>query len=266
MIFHSAFESSYLWYPLIGFAVGLIGTFIGGGGGFFFIPLLTLVFGQPANIAVVTSIAATFPICLIGSIGHYRNGNVAVKTGLIFAAAGILGAFSGASITSLITAKQLKVSWGIYIILLAFQIFISTWKKKRDDANGVVRTESSKFRKIATGSVYGFLAGIITATFGTSGATPTQAGMFAMRIPVKVVIGTSLMVVMFNTLSALGAHFLVGKIDLTQVYFLTAGTIIGALLGPRLLNGIRIERAEGPIRIWYAVGMVIFGILMIITR
>ena len=266
MIFHSAFESSYLWYPLIGFAVGLIGTFIGGGGGFFFIPVLTLVFGQPANIALVTSIAATFPICLIGSIGHYRNGNVAVKTGLIFAAAGILGAISGAGITSLITARQLKVSWGVYIILLAFQIIISTWKKKRDEANGIFRPESSKFRKITTGSLYGFLAGIIVATFGTTGATPAQAGMFAMRIPVKVVIGTSLLIVMFNTASALGAHFLVGEIDLTQVYFLTAGTTIGALIGPKLLNGIKIDRAEGPIRQLYALGMILFGILMIVTR
>ena len=266
MIFHSAFENSYLWYPLIGFAVGLVGTLIGGGGGFFFIPVLTLVFGQPANIALATSLAATFPICLIGSIGHYRNGNLDIRTGLIFGAAGIAGALSGASLTSLITARQLKVSWGIYIILLAFQIIISTWKKRRDEANGIVRKESSKFRRITTGSFYGYLAGIIVATFGTTGATPAQAGMFAMRIPVKVVIGTSLLVVMFNTASALGAHFLVGDIDLTQVYFLTAGTIIGALIGPRFLKGIRIDHAEGPIRQLYALGMIIFGILMIVTR
>ena len=263
MIFHSAFENSYLWYPLIGFVVGLIGTFIGGGGGFFFIPVLTLLFGQQTNVALATSIAATLPICIIGTIGHYRNGNVKVGTGLIFAAAGVLGAFSGASITSLITARQLKVSWGIYTILIAFQIIITTWKKKRDEAKGVVKPENTRIKKIATGSFYGFLAGIITATFGTSGATPTQAGMFAMRMPVKAVIGTSLMVVMVNNASALGAHFIIGQIDLTQVYFLTAGTIAGALLGPKLLRGVRIEGAEGPIRQLYALGMIVFGILMI---
>ncbi len=266
MIFHSAFDNSYLWYPLIGFIVGLIGTLIGGGGGFFFIPLLTLLFGVPANIALATSLAATLPICIIGSFAHYRNGNTKIRTGMIFAAAGVLGALSGASITSLITAQQLKVSWGIYIILIALQMIISAWKKKRDEANGIIKPESSRFGKIATGSFFGFIAGIITATFGTSGATPVQAGMFAMRIPVKMVIGTSLMVVMVNTASALGAHFLVGDIDLTQVYFLTAGTIIGSILGPRLLNGIKLERAEGPIRTWYAIGMIIFGILMIFTR
>jgi uncharacterized membrane protein YfcA len=86
-----------------------------------------------------------------------------------------------------------------------------------------------------------------------------------MRKPVKVVIGTSLMVVMANTASALGAHFLVGKIDLTLVYFLTAGTIIGALVGPKLLKGVKLERIDGPIRMWYALGMILFGIIMIIS-
>lgn len=264
MIFHSAFENSYLWYPLIGFGVGLIGTFIGGGGGFFFMPLLILIFGVPANIALATSLAATLPICIIGSVGHYRNGNIKVRTGLIFATAGVLGALSGASITSLITPQQLQVSWGIYLILIALQMIISTWRSKRDKANGIVRPESSKLGKAATGTFFGFVAGIITATFGTSGATPVQAGLFAMRVPVKMVIGTSLMVVMVNTASALGAHFLVGEIDLTQVYFLTAGTIIGSLLGPRLLHGIKLDGVEGPIRTWYAIGMIIFGILIIL--
>ncbi len=265
MIFHSAFENSYLWYPLIGFIVGLIGTLIGGGGGFFFIPILTLLFGVPANIAVATSIAATLPICLVGSVAHYRNGNIQLRIGLVFAAAGVLGALSGASFTSLITAQQLKVSWGVYIILLAIQMIISAWRKRRDEANGIIKPEGSRLEKAATGTFFGFIAGVITATFGTSGSTPVQAGMFAMRIPVKMVIGTSLMVVMVNQASALGAHFLVGEIDLTQVYFLTAGTIAGSLLGPRLLKGIKLERAEGPIRTLYAIGMIVFGTLMILT-
>jgi uncharacterized membrane protein YfcA len=82
---------------------------------------------------------------------------------------------------------------------------------------------------------------------------------------VKVVIGTSLLVVLVNSASALGAHFLVGEIDLTLVSFLTAGTVIGALLGPKLLKDVKLERIDGPIRIWYALGMILFGIAMIIS-
>lgn len=266
MIYHSAFEYSYLWLPLIGFLVGLIGTLIGGGGGFFFIPALTILFSVPARVALPTSLAATLPICIFGSIGHYRKGNVRVPLGLLFGVAGILGALAGAALTRLVNHRTLKICWGAYAILIAVQILASSRKMKRDKANGIDEPETSAMGKISRGTFYGFLAGVITATFGTSGATPVQAGLLALRMPVKVVIGTTLMVVMVNTGSALGAHFLVGDIDLTLVYFLTAGTIIGSLLGPRLLSGIRLDRAEGPLRLWYAVGLIVFGILMIATR
>jgi uncharacterized membrane protein YfcA len=74
------------------------------------------------------------------------------------------------------------------------------------------------------------------------------------------------MVSTVNNFSALGGHFLVGEINLTLVYFLTAGAIIGALIGPKLLADVKIGRAEGPIRLWYAVGMIVFGIIMIISK
>lgn len=266
MIFHSSFEYIDLWLPLVGFLVGLIGTLIGGGGGgFFFIPILTILFGVPAQVAVATSLAATLPICIIGSIGHYRNDNIDVRLGLIMAAAGVLGALGGASFTSLITHKQLIICYGSYAILIALLMIRSNLKKKRDEDNGIEKCEDPKILKVAKGTFFGFLAGVITATFGTTGATPAQAGLLAMRKPVKVVIGTSLMVVMANSASALGAHFLVGEIDLTLVYFLTAGTIIGALVGPKLLKGAKLERIDGPIRLWYALGMILFGIVMIIS-
>ena len=265
MIFHSAFENIYLWLPLVGFIVGLIGALIGGGGGFFFIPILTILYGVPAQVAVPTSLAATLPICIVGSIGHYRNNQIDVRLGLLMAAGGILGALGGAGFTTLITHKQLIICYGASAILIALLLIRNRWKKKRDETNGIEKSQASKFERIVTGTFFGFLAGVITATFGNTGATQVQAGLFAMRKPVKVVIGTSLMVVMANTASALGAHFLVGKIDLTLVYFLTAGTIIGALVGPGLLKGIKLEHIDGPIQLWYALGMILFGIVMIIS-
>ena len=131
MIFHSAFEPIYLSLPLIGFIIGMFGAMLGGGGGFFFLPVLTLIVGAPPHLAVATSLAATLPICIVGSLGHYRKGNIDVKTGAVFMVAGIVGAFAGAAITGLVSPKQLKVSFGIYAVLIALNMTYSTWKKKR---------------------------------------------------------------------------------------------------------------------------------------
>jgi uncharacterized membrane protein YfcA len=266
MIFHSSFQNIYLWLPIIGFLVGLISTLIGGGGGgFFFIPVLVLLFGVPAHVAITTSLAATLPICLVGAIGCYRNGHVDLRLGLLMSAGGILGALTGASFTSLITHQQLIILYGFYSILLSVIMLGGIRKEKRDKANGTENDADTKVKTVAKGTIYGFLAGVITASSGTTGATPVQAGLFAMRKPIKVVIGTSLMVVMVNTAAGLGAHFLVGKIDLTLIYFLTAGTIVGALIGPKVIKGARLEHVDGPIRFWYAIGMILFGIAMIIS-
>lgn len=85
-----------------------------------------------------------------------------------------------------------------------------------------------------------------------------------MRIPLKMVIGTSLLVVLSNTLFAVSAHFLIGTIDLTLIYFLTVGSAAGAIIGPRLLTQTNTDHAENRIRYAYAAVMAILGMVMMI--
>ncbi|MCY1720861.1 sulfite exporter TauE/SafE family protein [Prolixibacteraceae bacterium Z1-6] len=266
MIFHSSFESIYLVLPIIGFVIGLFGTMLGGGGGFFFLPVLTLIIGAPPQVAVATSLAATLPICIIGSLGHHRKGNIDLKTGGLFVTTGIIGAFLGAAITGLLTAKQLKVSFGIYAIIIALNMAYGTWKKKKAESDGKEQVAGTKFAKVTKGSIFGLSAGLIAGTFGTSGTAPVLAGLFAMRLPIKLVIGTSLLVVLVNTLFALGAHFLVGQIDLTLVWFLTAGSAIGAVVGTKMLSKANVDRSENNIRYVYALVMIAIGVLMMINN
>jgi len=120
--------------------------------------------------------------------------------------------------------------------------------------------------KTIKGSFFGLSAGLIAGTFGTSGTAPVIAGLFAMRLPVKKLVGTSLLVVLVNTLFAVGAHFLLGQIDLTLVWFLTGGSVIGAIAGTKLLSRANVERSENNIRYLYAVVMIAIGVLMMISK
>ncbi len=264
MIFYSEIEHVYYLLPLVGLLIGLFGTILGGGGGFFFLPILTLLVGVSAQNAVITSLVATLPICIVGSLAHYRKGNINFKIGALFALAGIVGAFLGAEITSRISAEQLKISFGIYSIAIASNIVWEAWRKKQAEKNGNRQDELSRFAKKSKSLFFGFLAGTITGTFGTSGTAPVLAGLFSLNIPLKIVIGTSLIVVLSNTIFAVSAHFLVGEIDFTLVCFLTAGSIVGALIGPRFLSKIKIGNYESKVKYLYATVMLLLGILMII--
>ena len=261
MIFHSLFEYSYLFLPLIGFIIGFCAAVIGGGGGFFFLPVLILLYQVPAQVAVATSLAATIPVCLAGTFSHYKQNNINKNIGLIFIVAGIIGAFIGAGFTSVISSGHLKIAFGIYCIYLAFQMILNMWKNKNKE---ITRTEDmSNWHKKSRGSYYGFLAGIITGTFGTSGTAPVLAGLFTLNMPLNVIAGTSIVIISINTIFALGVHFMIGWIDLTLVYFLTAGTILGALTGPRKLAKVKLDHAQGHVRFWFAVLMAVFGTFMI---
>lgn len=262
MIFFSDYESIYLILPVIGFVIGLFGTMLGGGGGFFFLPLLTLIIGAPAHVAVATSLTATLPIGIVGTLGHYHKGNVDWKTSRIFILAGIVGALGGAAFTGLISARQLKTAFGIYSILIALNMSFSTWRNKLKQNNGTLKPLSLGGR-ITRGTFFGFFAGAISGTFGTSGTAPVMAGLFSMRIPIKMVIGSSLLIVFVNAIFAASAHFVVGQIDLTLVGFLTSGSAIGALIGTKWLTKVKVEKSENGIRHVYAIAMVIIGLFMI---
>ena len=266
MIFHSAFEYNYLWMPLIGFIVGIVATIIGSGGSFFFLLALILLFNVSAPVAVTTSLAATVPICIVGTAGHYRHGHINFRVGILFISTGILGAVIGANLTGLLSAEKLKTAFGIYIILLALQMLINHWRSKKKATERLRKGHRMGTKKSAAGTVYGFLSGIITGTFGTSGAAPVLAGLFSLRMPLKEIAGTSLAVILVNTVFALAAHFLVGKIDLTLVYFLAAGATAGAFSGPKVLAGFKIGKGEKSLRLWYALLLVLMGIAIIISN
>lgn len=264
MIFHSSIEPVYFILPLVGFLIGLFGTMLGGGGGFFFLPILTLLIGVPPQTAVITSLVATLPICVVGALGHYQKDNINFRIGLMFSLTGVVGAFAGARVTGMVGPEQLKAGFGVYSILIALNMMLGTWKKRRAEAGKSVPLGPSGIGKRTKGSIFGLFAGFITGTFGTSGTAPVLAGLFSMEIPFKLVIGTSLMVVLVNTLFAVGAHFLVGRIDLMLVYFLTTGSIAGAILGPKILTKVKTNRTENKVRYLYAAVMVAIGILMIV--
>lgn len=264
MIEFSEIQNIYYLLPLVGLVVGLFGTILGGSGGFFFLPVLILL-GVPAQTAVTTSLVATLPISLVGSLGHYHKGNIDIKVAIKFAFAGIFGAFIGVAIISIITTDLLKISFGIYSMLVALNIAVDTRRKKLAENKGTKQQAFGNIKRISKSLFYGFFAGIITGTFGTSGTAPVLAGLFSLRLPLRLVIGTSLAVVLINTVFAIGLHILVAKINLTLICFLTVGSVIGAVIGPKFLSRINTGKLENKVRYLYAAVMVALGIIMIIS-
>jgi uncharacterized membrane protein YfcA len=262
MIANSSFDPSYLWLPLVGMGIGILVTMFGGGGGFFYVPILTLLFRVPTQLAAATSLAATIPTVVVGSLEHYRQGNINMQFGIIFGVAGLVGAFAGAYLSALISSALLQKLFGVYAIILTIPMALTSRKRFKNQGNEGTEPPPLTNSKIILSSFFGILSGIMAGLFGTSGTASIVAGLYILGLPVTLVVGTSVMVVLFNVLSGFVGHLVVGQFDMLLFLLLGCGAVLGAFLGPRLLNKINVQLLEKVYGVLFTLLVIGFGLIM----
>src|SRR6188768_726228 len=92
---------------IFGAVVGLSLGLTGGGGAIFAVPLLVYGLGVDAREAVAISLAAVGATSFVGFLHRWKLDEVELRTGLLFAIAGMLGAPVGTWIASLIPESTL---------------------------------------------------------------------------------------------------------------------------------------------------------------
>ncbi|MCA9152842.1 MAG: TSUP family transporter, partial [Planctomycetales bacterium] len=100
-----SFSVAIIFGSLVGFALGLTG----GGGGIFAVPLLVYGMSIAPREAVGVSLASVGGTALLGVTPRLFRGEVEVRTGLMFAVAGMLGAPLGSWLSKLLPESLLLV-------------------------------------------------------------------------------------------------------------------------------------------------------------
>src|SRR5688572_6765572 len=95
------------------FLIGIILGFIGAGGAGVLLGLLSGVFGLPIGQAIGTALAAMCVVTVSGAISHYREGNVALRVGLVIGCSGVLGAAIGATVSQDVADSTLELASGL---------------------------------------------------------------------------------------------------------------------------------------------------------
>jgi len=114
-----------LWMILVvAFATGLLSGFLGVGGGFIRMPALFYLIGVPVPIAVGTDL---FEIVFSGGIGSFlyaMDGAVELAIVVPLLAGSALGARLGAAATSLVDESDIKVYFGVMLLLGAIAVAV----------------------------------------------------------------------------------------------------------------------------------------------
>ena len=109
---------------MLGFVVGILSSGSGLGGGFLVVPFL-IYMGKPAKVAVATSILFVGMVAVSSLWAHSKLGNVEIKTGLILAAGGIIGAQLGPKILMNISDQNFKMGFAFILIGTGIWLFLN---------------------------------------------------------------------------------------------------------------------------------------------
>ena len=115
------------WIILGGFAGGFLSGAIGIGGGQAFIPLMTIGFRFPQQLAQGTSLAAIVPTALAGGLTHLREGNVVLGPALWMGGGGVVGAVLGALIAVAVPGPLLARLFGLLLLYTAYRLITSAF-------------------------------------------------------------------------------------------------------------------------------------------
>ena len=114
-----------LWMVLaVAFATGLLSGFLGVGGGFIRMPALFYLVGVPVPVAVGTDL---FEIVFSGGIGSFlyaQSGAVDLSIVVPLLAGSALGARIGAGATNLVDEDDIKVYFGVMLLLGAVAVAV----------------------------------------------------------------------------------------------------------------------------------------------
>lgn len=243
---------------LLGLAVGSIGTWVGVGGGFLLVPVLTLVYPHwPHPTVVAVSLVVVFVNGISGSAGYLaqRPRRVAVLPGAVFAAATIPGAVAGAlAVQSLPRATFQLVLAGVLLAGAAMLLVVGgraglkrreTARRRRlgipDDAHDPIPPLTA--RGWTTGVALSVGIGFLAALVGIGGGVfHVPALVFILDFPVHAATATSQFILAITSGAASVTNIHGGLLDgaWSVALPIAGGAVVGAQLG------VRLARASNP--------------------
>ena len=212
---------------LIGVSLGVLG----GGGSILTVPILVYVAGMDPKEAIAASLFVVGVTSAAGAISHARGGRVRWRTGLLFGAAGLVGAFLGGMLGGHLPGELLLVAFAL--MMVATSIAMIRGRKQVDPSKK--HAELPILRVLLDGLVVGVVTGLVGAG---GGFLVVPALALLGGLPMAVAVGTSLLVIAMKSLGGLAGYLSAVSLDWGLVIAVTVAAVLGSLVGGRLAGRI----------------------------
>ncbi|MBL8815526.1 MAG: sulfite exporter TauE/SafE family protein [Planctomyces sp.] len=243
---------SIIFGGIVGLSLGLTG----GGGAIFAVPLLAYGMGLPAREAVMISLVSVGMTSFVGFLGKWKKGEAEIRTGLLFALAGMTGAPLGTWIAAQIPEALLMFLFSVLMLVIAVRMWLQGSQTKPTAVNCVPADRCEPLssptvdggpscQRDATGNLIltsrcarlllliGIASGVLSGMFGVGGgfiivpALIVFSGMSMLRA-----VGTSLMVISLVSVSGIVSQVVAGQsLNLQTTAFFVVGGLAGLWAG-----------------------------------
>jgi uncharacterized membrane protein YfcA len=257
--------AGYIASLIIGLSLGLIG----GGGSILTVPVLVYLFGIDPVTATAYSLFIVGSTSLVGVIPKYNNGEVNLKTAVIFGIPSMVAVY--ATRAFLVPALPDEIfSIGDFIItkallmmmLFAILMVFASVSMIRENNNKNEKEEKQVFNYpmiLLEGTVVGLLTGLVGAG---GGFLIIPALVILSKLPMKQAVGTSLLIIAAKSLFGFTGDIGKQHIDWQLLLSVTTLAIIGIFIG----NALSKKISAGSLKKAFGWFVLVMGIYIIVKE
>jgi hypothetical protein len=217
---------------ILAIGIGLSLGLIGGGGSILAVPILVYVMEISSKTAIAMSLFVVGTVSLIGAIPHWQQGNIQLKTALMFIPTAMLGAYLGARITAFpfISDTFQLISFGVIMVIASILMILKSSRKQH--LSPQKKSSTSPIPPWLAISAQGLGTGIVTGFVGVGGGfliVPTL--VLLGGISMKKAIGTSLIIIFAQSITGFIGYINQVAINWSLTISFTVAAMLGTLIG-----------------------------------
>ncbi|MDO8500261.1 MAG: sulfite exporter TauE/SafE family protein [Gemmatimonadaceae bacterium] len=233
---------------LVGFVLGLLG----GGGSVLTVPILIYGLHVPVKPAIATSLCVVGLVAFIGFLSHVRQRTVVSKVAMVFGPFAVIAAYAGARLAKHVPGEAQLVLFAVVGLAGSVMMLRGTFRKSATPE--IVDYEFSGDRRTyVLLALQGIGVGLLTGLIGVGGGfLIVPALVLVAKLPMRLAIGTSLLVIAMNALSGFLGYAGTVPVDWSLVAWFTAVAAVGSMTGTLLSKRVPQRRLRQ-----------VFGVLLI---
>lgn len=249
----------FLAAVVIGVTLGLIG----GGGSILTVPALVYLVGVAPVPATAYSLFIVGLTALVGAVAYMRKGLVSYRTAVVFGVPAFLAVFATRSFiipalpVELFSISSFAVSrdLGIMLLFALLMLAASVTMIRRSASDGEEGEITYNYPMIF---LEGIVVGVLTGLVGAGGGFLIIPALVVLaRLPMKLAVGTSLLIIAAKSLIGFTGDMMTMSIDWRFLGIFSVFAIGGILAGSwltRFVPGSRLKPAFG----WFTLAMGVY--------